>query len=1229
MAFAPNSFESKGYAFPMDSASEPVVIPIDESKLTKIKIGKPKAVSTNTNIHPAGIPKIVVAGIPKVCIPGQDSFSLPLTVSAVDRPLVAGIPEVVIAKDPAVKDQNPGNFSSFGKLQGLNNAYIFCMLEDKSGNLWFGTDGGGVARYDGRSFTHYTEKEGLSTNSVVSLGEDKGGNIWIGSFGSGVTRFDGKAFTHFTVKEGLSSNNVFSIVKDKKGNLWFGTYGGGATKYDGEIFTHFTQKEGLSGNIVYSILEDKDGNIWFGTYGGGASKYDGQSFKHYTTSQGLSSNNLWIITQDNSGNLWFGTDGGGASRYDGKFFTHFTEKEGLANNNVFNITEDKSGNLWFSTYGEGISMYDGNAITKKNRDLSKRDSGMINSRGDFSNFTIKEGLANNIVYSILKDKTENLWFATFGSGVSKYDGKLFTHITENEGLSNSIVYSILEDSKGNMWFGTGGGGISVYKDQSIFQHFTAKEGLPIENINSIIEDKLGNIWFGTDGKGVMKYDPQAEADGINAWTQFIDKDGLSNNIVRSILEDSKGNIWMGTFGGGVTKYNASGNTGKYFTHFTINQGLSNNYVWSICEDRAGNIWFGTFGGGVSKFDGESFTHFTVKEGLLDNMVRSILEDKKGNIWFATGGGVSRYDGNKFIHFTEKQGLADLVVYSILEDKKGNLWFGTRMGLSKLTPDKLASYLGLVDVTTDKALMNEFDPSGLVPAHNRLFKNYSYEDGFLGIGCFANSICEDKNGTIWIGANDRLTAYHPEGDGTDTIAPNIQLTGLALFNENLNWLDLKKNTDTGFVLGNGVRVNDFKFDGVSSWYALPEHLSLAYNTNFLTFNFIGITQKSPKKVKYRYKLEGMDDHWSAITSRTEAPYGNLPPGPYTFKVKAMNGEGYWSNEYNYAFDIRSPWWYTWWAYSIYLLLMTGGIFGFIYFRSAALRRENKILEEKVELRTSQLQTSIENLKATQNKLIQSEKMASLGELTAGIAHEIQNPLNFVNNFSDVNTELIQELLIDNNSILSPHPSILASLNDISQNLQKINHHGKRADAIVKGMMQHSLAGTGKRGYTDLNTLSDEYLRLAYHAFQAGLPAKDKVFNATLKTDFDESIGLIEVVAQDIARALINLVTNAFYAVHEEDKRKKLAGDPYSPMVSVTTKRSGNTVEIRVEDNGPGIPQQLLDKIFQPFFTTKPTGQGTGLGLSLAYDLITKGHGGELKVETKEGEGSEFIIVLPLV
>jgi two-component system NtrC family sensor kinase len=287
------------------------------------------------------------------------------------------------------------------------------------------------------------------------------------------------------------------------------------------------------------------------------------------------------------------------------------------------------------------------------------------------------------------------------------------------------------------------------------------------------------------------------------------------------------------------------------------------------------------------------------------------------------------------------------------------------------------------------------------------------------------------------------------------------------------------------------------------------------------------------------------------------------------------------------------------------------------RSQLIEEQKVVLEKTVDERTAELKQSLYELKSTQSQLIQSEKMASLGELTAGIAHEIQNPLNFVNNFSEVNNELIEELKGQKSKLKSEEQDEL--LNDIFENNEKINHHGKRADAIVKGMLQHSKTSTGKKEPTDINKLADEYLRLAYH----GLRAKDKLFNAKFETDFDPSVGKINIVPQDIGRVLLNLINNAFYAVNQKQKTET---GKFEPCVSVQTKKVDGKIEITVKDNGNGISQKILDKIFQPFFTTKPTGEGTGLGLSLSYDII-KAHGGEIKVESKEGHGSEFIVQVP--
>jgi two-component system, NtrC family, sensor kinase len=306
-----------------------------------------------------------------------------------------------------------------------------------------------------------------------------------------------------------------------------------------------------------------------------------------------------------------------------------------------------------------------------------------------------------------------------------------------------------------------------------------------------------------------------------------------------------------------------------------------------------------------------------------------------------------------------------------------------------------------------------------------------------------------------------------------------------------------------------------------------------------------------------------------------------------------------------------------------IIVIGLLFSFIIYFLFSYRHKQKDYQllqtqkEKIDSQNITLEKTLEELKETQAQLIHREKMASLGELTAGIAHEIQNPLNFVNNFSDVNVELIDELQTELNK--GNASEAISISNDIKENEQKINQHGKRADGIVKNMLQHSRKSTGEKEPADINAIANEYLKLSYHGFRA----KDKTFNATLITDFDDTIQKINIVPQEIGRLLINLFNNAFYAVSE---KKKSSMDSYEPTVTVSTKKINSSVELKIRDNGTGISKEMTDKIFQPFFTTKPTGEGTGLGLSLSYDII-KGHSGKIAVESKPGIYTEFIINLP--
>ena len=1167
-----------------------------------------------TNLFSQQAPQVVPAGKPIIIPVPTKKYSLTLM-----NPGKNGAPRKTLEMTPpqtipflsGADVKGLALFTTYTTEQGLALNSIACGYTDKKGNLWFGTFGGGVSRYDGKSFTNFTAAQGLANNIIYSIVEDTTGNIWFGTSGGGVSRYDGRSFSNFTTAQGLANNTVWSILQDKKGDLWFGTSGGGVSRYDGRSFTYFTTAQGLANNIVRSIAEDKTGSIWFATDGGGVSRYDGKSFISFDTGHGLASNIIYCIAEDKIGNLWFGTSGGGVSRYDGKSFTNFTTANGLANNIVYSITEDKTGNLWFATDGGGVSRYDGKT---------------------FTNFNTSHGLANNSVWSITQDKTGHLWFGTFGGGVSRFVGKSLTNFTTAQGLSNNIVYSIAEDKTGKLWFGTLDGGVSRYDGKS-FTNFTTSQGLANNTIRCITEDKKGNLWFGTDGGGVSHYDGKS-------FTNFTTAQGLANNIVFSITEDKSGNLWFGTDGGGVSRYD-----GKSFTNFTIAHGLANNNIWSALEDKKGNLWFATYGGGVSSYDGKSFINFTTAQGLANNDVWNITEDRNGNLWFGTSaGGVSRYDGKTFITITTAQGLADNKVYDIIIDSQDNIFIGTNLGFSVLKEFKsLAPNGGTIPAVNNLT-------SEEIKKYQPVFELYNKKTGYAIKDVNINAMLSDSKGIIWAGCGDnQLISFDYNAILKSTEPPGVFIQAVKIQEANISWYNLLKNgkgrksnhefdslailNEEALTFGRTfsdterdsiyTRLSDIKFDSITPFYPLPENLVLPYNHNSITFDFVAIEPARHFLVRYQYILEGYDKDWSPVTEKTSATFGHIYEGIYTFKLKARSPDGVWSEPITYSFRVLPPWYRTWWAYTIFGLLFIGGIWGFIQYRSRRLRKEKRLLEEKVTQRTNQLSRSLQELKETQAQLVQREKMASLGELTAGIAHEIQNPLNFIHNFSELNTELIEELKqeFDKGNI----QEVKKTANEIKENQEKITQHGRRVDAIVKGMLQHSRTSTGQKEPTDINALTDEYFRLSYH----GLRAKDKSFNANMKTDFDHSIGKINIIPQDIGRVILNLINNAFYAVDEKKKSgpDSYRDENYEPTVSVSTKKLNGKVEIKVADNGNGIPQKILDKIFQPFFTTKPTGQGTGLGLSLSYDIV-KAHGGELMVETSEGERSEFIIALPI-
>jgi ligand-binding sensor domain-containing protein/signal transduction histidine kinase len=1096
------------------------------------------------------------------------------------------LPKTVRAGKPLIQiDSSNGGapfFTNYSSDQGLPSD-IECAVADAAGNIWFASRGGGAWKYDGKTFTNYSTIQGLINAEVRCVMQDSKGCLWFGTF-SGVSKYDGKSFTNYTPAQGLAGDVVQKIIEDKSGNMWFGT-ATGVSKYDGKRFINYTTVQGLPDNHVRNIIEDTSGNIWFGTLGG-ISKYNGKNFTNYTAAQGLAGNKVNGMIQDRSGNLWLGSLGGGVSRYDGKRFTNYTTAQGLLDNNVNCIFQDRSGDIWFGTR-QGVSKYDGKT---------------------FTNYTTTQGLAANDIFSITEDRRGNLWFTTNGGGVSRYDGNIVTYFTKTQGLGGNWISSVMQDKAGNLWIASQGDGVTRY-DGKTFTVYTKSQGLPDNWIGGLMEDKNGNIWIATNG-GVSRFD------GRN-FTTYTKAQGLADNTASRILQDRNGDIWFGTLKG-VSKFD-----GNKFTSYTTAQGLANNWIRSLVQDKSGNVWMGTLGG-VSKFDGKTFTNYSKAQGLAGNEIFGAIQDGYGNLWFGCdGAGATKFDGKSFTNFSLPQGLLHQAWALVQDTFSNSIWFGgdglSRLNLQSSIADKTGAYS---------------------------FDNFDQYNGYEIKDVNDGALCIDNKEILWAGGGDRLIRFDYSAIKKTLDPLNLDIENIKVNNENICWNILDRNnhgysaidspallnemvTTFGKILSGmtldsmRTKFSDLTFDSITRFYPVPLNLVLPYSDNNVSIEFVAIEPEMPKMVKYQYKLEGNDKEWSPLSNNTLAVFGNLGGGKYTFRLKALSPNGVWS-ETAYKFTVLPPWYGTWWARSVFVLLFILMVWSIIQFRSRQLRHENRILEEKVTQRTHELreekeiaENTLTELKSTQALLIQSEKMASLGMLTAGIAHEIQNPLNFVNNFSEVSLELIGEM--KENLKSDEISEAIVTAGDIEQNLQKVVIHGKRADAIVRGMLQHSRASTGQKEPIDINALVDEYVRLSYQS----LRTKDNSCEIMLRTDFDKSIGKTNIIPQDIGRVLLNLCNNAFYAVSE---KKRQGADGYEPTVSIGTKNVNGKVEIIVKDNGNGIPQKIKDKIFQPFFTTKPPGQGTGLGLSLSYDIV-RAHGGQLQVHTKEGEYAEFVIELP--
>jgi ligand-binding sensor domain-containing protein/serine phosphatase RsbU (regulator of sigma subunit) len=795
-----------------------------------------------------------------------------------------------------------------------------------------------LAQFDTQfhNFRLYDITSGLPQSEVISLHQDKRGYLWVGTHGGGLGRFDGTRFFTFTKKEGLGSNIINAISEDSTGAIWAAT-SNGLSRISGTEVRTFNEKDGLGSHKIASVCATQDG-IWIGTEDSGAYRFDGKVFRSVSRKDGLASDYVISICQGRDGEMWFGTVKGLARYKDGKL-TNYGPAEGLKHPGIFAIKQDRNGTLWLGSWGGGLYKFDGNT---------------------FSNYSRDAGLSYELVTSVDIDRQGNVWVGSHGGGFCKFDGERFITFNSRKGLSNNIVYALKFDREENLWVGTYHG-LNCYLGD-VFTYFTMRNGLNHVIVNCIAPGDDGDLIFGSEGGINIIHN--------NSASSLVDKDRLPTARINAILKDGNA-YWIGTYGKGLCYFD-----GKSIKTYSVEQGISSTVIFYLMRDSKGNMWACTERGITLIKDGK-FKVFNETNGFINTGVKHCAEDDKGNIWFATFNGLYMYNGSRFVKPSADHPLHDMAMTSVVFDKKGYLWLGTdENGLIRFAPVAGPGDIkgDITTIDTRKGLSDDAVRSIIFDRKNNLWagtikgvdridydllmskgqlsiKSYGRLEGFIGVECKANAVCLDTAGGIWFGSINGAVRYTNKEETKSSVEPLTSITGIRLFYQPFEW----EKYSSGITDG------------------LPGQLTLPHNKNHLTFDFIGISLKIPEKVSYMYMLEGLDESWAPATRETQATYSNIPPGKYTFHVKAMGADGVWNKKpKSFSFVIEPAFYQTAWFFASMCFMGSLTVLIVFRWRLKRLREARKLLEKEVRLRTRELYHEKEKVEMKNREIAEKNK-----------------------------------------------------------------------------------------------------------------------------------------------------------------------------------------------------------------------------------------------------------------
>ncbi|NQV73232.1 ATP-binding protein [bacterium] len=1027
---------------------------------------------------------------------------------------------------------------------------------------------------------------------------------------------------------------------DKNNHLWVSTWKGGSSDLfilqfdpEGVLLNSYPIEDSRSPYLderagqIANFFELLDGSLWCVDMTNGFLQFNKESNawrRYYVVIRSPLWNDFIVgPIVDKTGQVLFRRARGYTDGKTLRTYSHerFDPKTGMfsdikSNHGALNVKSDDSlpkvlidpdGQYWFESDRQGMDRYDPE---------TKKITQYLPKPGDVNSFTEGRFLTSLI------DRSGGFWISQQGAGLFKVDTQpkpFYTITNQSEGsfdIGAAVIRGMHEARDGTLWVASQAGLHKWNKNTSTFTNFVHQPNYtrfaagPIP-IGTIAEDDFGNLILG-GAMGAYRFNPKTE---IFSFIPMFPKKEANDNYVsiHKIKRKPDGTFGFATADNGYLEMNAELTAVTFSTADSAFSGSPlriNTFDFSVDSD--GSIWLAPMSGLVHVDADKNILFYYDREkidqnGSTLNIINYLLPDPTNSniLWLATrGGGLAKWNktAGTFSSFTESNSdIPNNVVYGLLPDDIGNLWLSTNNGLGRFNPA------------------------------NESFSQFGEEDGLQDQEFNINAFLKMSDDALVFGGIKGISVFYSSEVTEDANAPQISISKLVIYNPSAD--------------------SSRSYNGIDP--SMKEMTVLSHAENDLTFSFAALHFQSPEKNQYSYKLDGYEPTFSKPATTRTVRYSNLPPGEYVFRIEASNSDGAWTeNGYSFAFEILPPWWRTVWAYLVYGALFVGGVYQVDRFQRRRLNRkqeeqaridraeleaekasahakvllaENEVKElelkkaKELEYAFSALQKAHDDLKTTQDQLIHSEKMASLGALTAGIAHEIKNPLNFINNFAEINAELADDLI----EALPPSAQteeLRSILDSLRENSAVIGKHGKRADSIVRNMLQHARGSAGEMESVDLNRLIGEYIDLAFH----GKRSQMTDFQSDIKRSFATDLGQVSVVPQEFSRVVLNLLSNAFDAVQE---RAQSESGAFAPLVEVQTSRVGSQVEIRVMDNGSGIKAENLDEVFKPFFTTKPTGAGTGLGLSMSYDIVVKAHNGTMRVESNENGGATFIVTVP--